>query len=83
MFDGSSIAGWRKVHQSDMLLMPDAQTAVLDPFCKYPTLILRCDVIDPLTNQPYQRDPRAIAQKAEHYLKSHGLADGGWGGPEP
>ncbi len=83
MFDGSSIAGWRKVHQSDMLLMPDVQTAVLDPFCKYPTLLLRCDVIDPLTNQPYQRDPRAIAQKAEHYLKSHGLADACWVGPEP
>lgn len=83
MFDGSSLAGWRKIHQSDMLLLPDASTAVLDPFRQVPTLILRCDVIDPLTQQPYQRDPRAIATQAERYLQSLGWADTCWIGPEP
>lgn len=83
MFDGSSIAGWRKIHQSDMCLMPDPETAVLDPFCKIPTMILRCNVIDPLTHKPYQRDPRAIAAAAEHYIQSTGIADTCWVGPEP
>lgn len=83
MFDGSSISGWRKINQSDMLLMPIADSAVVDPFCRIPTAILRCNVIDPLTNKPYVRDPRAIAQAAEAHLQKLGFADACWVGPEP
>jgi len=68
MFDGSSIAGWKGIEASDMILMPDDSTAVLDPFTEDPTLIIVCDVIEPSTMQGYDRDPRAIAKRAEEYL---------------
>ena len=81
-FDGSSIRGFQAIHESDMLLVPDATTAVVDPVCEVPTLSLVCDVVDPLTRQPYSRDPRYIAQKAEAYLKKTGIADTSYWGPE-
>src|SRR3990170_2239116 len=74
-FDGSSIRGWQAIHASDMLIVPDPETAILDPFRKYPTLSLICNIIDPVTKEPYTRDPRFIAQKATQYLKSTGLGD--------
>lgn len=83
MFDGSSIKGWQGIHESDLTLMPDATTAVLDPFCEEPTLNLRCDVVDPNTMQGYERDPRSVARRAEAYLKSTGIADTCYFGPEP
>lgn len=67
-FDGSSIHGFQQIQESDMILMPDPETAVIDPVCKVPTLSLICDIYDPLTKQPYSRDPRYIAKKAEKYL---------------
>ena len=82
MFDGSSIAGWKSIHESDMILMPEAATAVMDPFTEEPTLILRCDVIEPKTMQGYERDPRSLAKRAEAYLKSTGIADAAYFGPE-
>jgi len=82
-FDGSSIRGWQPIHQSDMLLMPDPTTAKIDPFIKWPTLSIICNIIDPLTKEGYSRDPRYIAQKAEAYLKSTGIADTCYFGPEP
>ncbi|HEY1774495.1 MAG TPA: glutamate--ammonia ligase [Gammaproteobacteria bacterium] len=82
MFDGSSIAGWKGINESDMILMPDATTAVLDPFFEDKTLNLRCDVIEPSTMQGYERDPRSIAKRAEAYLKSTGIADTAYFGPE-
>jgi glutamine synthetase len=82
MFDGSSIAGWKGIQESDMILMPDASTAVMDPFMEEPTLILRCDVIEPNTMQGYERDPRSLAKRAEAYLKSTGIADTAYFGPE-
>ena len=82
MFDGSSIAGWKGIQESDMILMPDAATAVMDPFMEEPTLILRCDVIEPNTMQGYERDPRSLAKHAEAYLKSTGIADTAYFGPE-
>ena len=82
MFDGSSIAGWKGINESDMILMPDASTAVLDPFFEETTLNLRCSVIEPATMQGYERDPRSLAQRAEAYLKSTGIADGALFGPE-
>src|SRR5579863_5592788 len=82
MFDGSSIAGWKSIHESDMILMPAAETAVLDPFTEETTLILRCDVIEPKTMQGYERDPRSLAKRAEAYLKSTGIADTALFGPE-
>jgi glutamine synthetase len=81
-FDGSSIRGFQAIHESDMLLMPDPASAVVDPVCDVPTLSLVCDVVDPLTKQPYSRDPRYIAQKAEAYLKKTGIADISYWGPE-
>lgn len=75
MFDGSSIAGWKTINESDMLLVPDCSTAVIDPFSAQPLLILFCNVVEPVTGQPYDRDPRSIAKKAEIYLKSTGIAD--------
>ena len=81
-FDGSSIRGFQVINESDMLLMPDPNTAVVDPVCSIPTLSLVCDVYDPLTRQPYSRDPRYIARKAEEYLKSTGIADTSYWGPE-
>ena len=81
-FDGSSIRGWMEIHASDMLVMPDATTAVMDPFMKEPTLSIICNIVDPITKEPFSRDPRNIAQKAEKYLKSTGIADTAYFGPE-
>ncbi len=83
MFDGSSIAGWKGINESDMILMPDADTAVMDPFFSDATLILRCDIVEPATMQGYERDPRSIGKRAEEYLKSTGIADTAFFGPEP
>ena len=83
MFDGSSIAGWKGINESDMILLPDASTAYLDPFYADPTINLTCDILDPATMQPYARDPRGIAKRAEAYLKSLGIADQAFFGPEP
>ncbi|KUM53207.1 glutamate--ammonia ligase [Rheinheimera sp. EpRS3] len=83
MFDGSSITGWKGINDSDMILMPDASTAVLDPFFEETTLNITCDVIEPSTMQGYDRDPRSIAKRAEEYLKSTGIADTVLFGPEP
>jgi len=82
MFDGSSIAGWKGINESDMILMPEPETAVIDPFMQDKTLILRCDVIEPANMQGYDRDPRSIAKRAEAYLKSTGIADTAYFGPE-
>ena len=82
MFDGSSISGWKGINESDMILMPDASTAVMDLFSDEPTLILRCDVIEPNTMQGYVRDPRSLAKRAEAWLKSTGIADTAYFGPE-
>ena len=81
-FDGSSIRGWQAIHASDMLVIPDPATAVMDPFTEHPTLSLICNIVDPITKERYTRDPRAIAQKAEAYLKSTGIADTAYFGPE-
>jgi glutamine synthetase len=83
MFDGSSIAGWKGINESDMLLMPDPSTAIMDPFFEDATLIIRCDVLEPLTGQGYDRCPRSLAKRAEAYLKSTGIADRAFFGPEP
>jgi len=81
-FDGSSIRGWQAIHQSDMLVVPDAATAKMDPFFEVPTLVLIGNILDPITREPYSRDPRHIAQKAEAYLKSSGIGDVAYFGPE-
>ncbi|MBI4378682.1 MAG: type I glutamate--ammonia ligase [Nitrospinae bacterium] len=81
-FDGSSIRGWQPIHASDMLLIPDPATAVMDPFTKEPTLSMISNVVDPITKERYSRDPRYIAQKSEAYLKSTGIADTSYMGPE-
>ncbi len=81
-FDGSSIRGWKSINTSDMLVVPDADTAVMDPFTEYPTISLICNVVDPITKEKYTRDPRYIAQKAEAYLKSSKIADTAYFGPE-
>jgi len=81
-FDGSSIRGFQAINESDMLLMPDASTAVIDPACEVPTLSIICDVYDPISKKPYTRDPRYIARKAEAYLKTTGIADTSYWGPE-
>jgi glutamine synthetase len=83
MFDGSSIAGFKAIHESDMLLMPILESAVMDPFFEEPTMILRCDILEPKTMKAYDRDPRSVAKKAEAYLKSTGIADVCYFGPEP
>ena len=83
MFDGSSISGWKGINESDMILMPDDSTAILDPFTDDPTVIVRCDIVEPATMQGYDRDPRSIAKKAEAYLNSSGLGDTAYFGPEP
>ena len=82
MFDGSSIAGWKSIHESDMNIMPDLSTAVLDPFTAQPTLVLFCDILEPQTGQPYARDPRSTAGKAEAYLRAAGVGDTAYFGPE-
>ncbi|MGC8697318.1 MAG: glutamate--ammonia ligase [Halothiobacillus sp.] len=82
MFDGSSIAGWKGINASDMILMPDPSTAVMDPFSEEPTMILVCDVIEPDTMQGYTRDPRSVAKRAEAYIQASGLADVAYFGPE-
>src|ERR671936_57001 len=81
-FDGSSIRGWQGISESDMLLMPDASSAILDPFTEAPTLSLICEIADPLTHEPYAKDPRRIAKRAEDYLRSTGIADTSYMGPE-
>ena len=81
-FDGSSIRGWQSIHESDMLLVPDPTTATIDPFSELPTLILYCNILDPITKESYTRDPRHIAQKAENYLASTGIGDTAYFGPE-
>src|SRR5450756_70614 len=80
--DGSSIRGWAAINESDMLLIPDGTTAFMDPFAETPTLVMTSDVIDPITRQHYERDPRWIAKKAEMYLKSSGIADTAYFGAE-
>src|SRR5260221_4860055 len=82
MFDGSSIAGWKAINESDMLLMPDCATAVLDPVAAQTSLIIFRDTHEPLAGQPYGRDPRSIAKKAEQYLASTGIGDKAYFGPE-
>jgi len=83
MFDGSSIAGWKGINESDMVLMPDTDSAVIDPFFDDITVNIRCDVLEPHTMQGYERCPRSIAKRAEEYLKSTGIADTAYFGPEP
>ncbi|ASM48485.1 glutamine synthetase [Pseudoalteromonas espejiana DSM 9414] len=83
MFDGSSIAGWKGINESDMVLMPVAESVKLDPFTEEATLIVRCDVVEPSTLQGYERDPRSVAKRAEDYMKSTGIADTVLFGPEP
>ncbi|EIM29495.1 type I glutamate--ammonia ligase [Microvirga lotononidis] len=82
MFDGSSIAGWKAINESDMTLMPDPTTAQMDPFFSASTLVINCDILEPATGEPYNRDPRGIAKKAEAYLQSTGIADTVYVGPE-
>jgi len=81
-FDGSSIRGWQPIHASDMLVVPDAATAKMDPFYEAPTLVLICDIVDPVTREAYSRDPRNITKKADAYLKSSGIGDVAYIGPE-
>src|ERR671918_958847 len=81
-FDGSSIRGFQEIQESDMILVPDPETAIMDPFSKYPTLILNCFVKDPITGEFYSRDPRYIARKAQDYLTGTGIADVAYFGPE-
>ncbi|RSD32845.1 glutamate--ammonia ligase [Vibrio pectenicida] len=83
MFDGSSVAGWKGINESDMVMMPDASSAVLDPFTEDATLNIRCDILEPATMQGYDRDPRSIAKRAEDYMRSTGVADTVLIGPEP
>jgi len=83
MFDGSSLPGWRGINESDMVLLPDATSAFVDPFTEDPTLVLNCDILDPTTMQAYSRDPRSVARRAEGYLKSGQIADEAFFGPEP
>ncbi|HKH81215.1 MAG TPA: glutamine synthetase beta-grasp domain-containing protein, partial [Methylovirgula sp.] len=81
-FDGSSIRGFQEIQESDMLVVPDPTTAFADPFSEAPTLVITCNISDPVTGQPYSRDPRYIAQKAETYLRSTGIGDTAYFGPE-
>lgn len=82
MFDGSSIAGWKAINESDMILMPDPESACMDPFAVQPLLILFCDIIEPSTGQPYERDPRSTSKKALAYMESLGIGDTAYFGPE-
>ncbi|SIO24125.1 glutamate--ammonia ligase [Salinivibrio sp. ES.052] len=83
MFDGSSVAGWKGINESDMVMMPDPSSAVLDPFTEESTLNIRCDILEPSTMQGYDRDPRSIAKRAEDFMRSTGIADTVLIGPEP
>ena len=83
MFDGSSISGWKGINESDMVLMPDIETAVQDPFSEHKTMIIRCDVLEPNTMEGYNRCPRSLAKRAEAYLAASGIADTAYFGPEP
>ncbi len=83
MFDGSSIAGWKAINESDMVLMPDASSAYIDPFFGQATLAINCDILEPLTYQPYNRDPRTTAKKAEAFVAASGIGDSVYFGPEP
>ena len=83
MFDGSSIAGWKGINDSDMILMPDASTAVMDPFTDEPTIIITCDIVEPTTMLGYERDPRSVARRAIEHLKATGIGDEAYFGPEP
>lgn len=82
-FDGSSVPAWKEINESDMILMPDLETAFIDPFTTLPTLVITCNVIEPTTNVGYDRDPRFTAKKAEEYLKQSGIGDVAYFGPEP
>ncbi|WP_367279803.1 type I glutamate--ammonia ligase [Hyphomonas sp.] len=82
MFDGSSVAGWKAINESDMVLMPDTSTAIIDPFFQQTTLAVMCDILDPISGQAYNRDPRTTAKKAEAYVKSSGVGDTVFFGPE-
>ncbi|CAN0483759.1 unnamed protein product, partial [Discosporangium mesarthrocarpum] len=82
MFDGSSITGWKAINESDMTLMPDPTSAVMDPFAARPTLVVFCDIHDPLSGEGYERDPRSVAKRAEAYLGSTGIGDTAYFGPE-
>ncbi|HLN24754.1 MAG TPA: glutamine synthetase beta-grasp domain-containing protein, partial [Patescibacteria group bacterium] len=82
MFDGSSIAGWKSINESDMILMPDLATAVIDPFAAQTQLIIFCDIVEPSTGQLYDRDPRSIAKRAVQYIATSGVGDTAYFGPE-
>ncbi|MEW9808147.1 type I glutamate--ammonia ligase [Mesorhizobium marinum] len=82
MFDGSSIGGWKAINESDMVLMPDTETAHMDPFFAQSTMVIVCDILDPVSGEPYNRDPRGTAKKAEAYMKSEGIGDTIFVGPE-
>lgn len=82
MFDGSSIAGWKAINESDMTLMPDPATATIDPFFAETTMVITCDILEPSTGEPYNRDPRGIAKKAEAQVKALGIGDSVFVGPE-
>ncbi|MEX2320597.1 MAG: glutamine synthetase beta-grasp domain-containing protein, partial [Saccharospirillum sp.] len=83
MFDGSSISGWKGINESDMILLPDDSASMIDPFFEDPTVIVRCDIVEPSTGEGYNRDPRSVAKRAEAYLASTGLGDTALFGPEP
>src|SRR5699024_260721 len=83
MFDGSSIIGWKGINESDMVLLPDPDTAFIDPFSNHKQLVMTCDVLEPSTMQAYGRDPRSIARAGEAYLQTSGVADTAFFGPEP
>ena len=81
-FDGSSVRGFQAINESDMLIVPDPETAFVDPVLEHPTLALMCDIKDPITGESYSRDPRYVARKAEQYLKDSGIATVSYWGPE-
>ena len=82
-FDGSSIAGWKAINESDMILKPDTSRMFMDPFTSHNTVVLFCDILDAIKKDPYERDPRGVAKKAEEYLKASGIGDKAFFGPEP
>ena len=82
-FDGSSIAGWKAINESDMILKPDTNRSFVDPFMSHNTLVIFCDIVDPISKKNYERDPRSTAKQAEEYLKKSGVGDTVYVGPEP